>query len=101
MEHDPNCHVEIFHKAFDENDVSKISRASLSVEGMGCHNCAIRVHNAILRLPGINWVDVDLETSTAIVAYNSELISPQQFIAAVAEAGNDGHHNYRANLMRS
>lgn len=99
MDHDPNCHVDLFHKPFDEKVVSKISKVSLHVLGMGCHNCAIRVRNAILRLDGVNWVDVDLETGTAIVAYDAGNISPQQFIPAVAAAGNDGRHNYQAELM--
>lgn len=99
MEHDPNCHVEQFHKPFDEKDASKVSKASLAVSGMGCHNCAMRVRNAILRLDGVNWVDVDLDTGTALVAYNADSISPQQFVPAVAAAGNDGHHNYQAMLI--
>jgi copper chaperone CopZ len=96
MEQNSNCHVELYQKPFNELDVSEISKSTLAVRGMGCHNCAIRVRNAILRLDGVQWVDIDLETGKAIVAYNAAVISPQQFIPAVAAAGNDGHHNYQA-----
>src|SRR3972149_8768030 len=77
MEHDPNCHVEMFHKPFDETDVSAFSKANLLVSGMGCHNCAIRVRNAILQLDGVNWVDIDLETGKTLIAYDATKISPE------------------------
>jgi copper chaperone len=99
MDHDSNCHVDLFHKPFDERDVSGISKISLSVRGMGCHNCAIRVRNAILRLDGVNWVDVDLETASAIVAYDATQVSPEQFIPAVATADPQGRHHYLVNLI--
>lgn len=99
MAHDSSCHVDLFHKPFDEKDVAAISKARLSVSGMGCHNCVIRVRNAILQLNGVNWVDADLETGIVQVAYDAAMVSPGQFIPAVAAAGNDGRHNYRADLM--
>jgi len=99
MNHDSNCHVELIHKPFDEKDVASISKARLSVSGMGCPNCVIRVRNAILQLDGVNWVDADLETGVIQVAYNAERISPAQFMPAVTAAGNDGRHNYRATLI--
>jgi len=96
MEHDSNCHVELIHKPFDETDLSEVSKTSLMVYGMGCHNCAIRVRNAILQLDGVNWVDVDLETGRTQVAYDATKISPDQFIPAVAAADPQGHHHYQA-----
>jgi copper chaperone CopZ len=99
MEHDPNCHVELYYKPYDEKEVSKISNASLTVRGMGCPNCAIRVRNAILRLDGVNWVDVNLESGTAVVAYHANAVSPQQFITAIAEADPQGRHHYLAALI--
>jgi copper chaperone CopZ len=65
---------------------------------MGCPNCAIRVRNAILRLDGVSWVDIDLGTGTALVAFDAKVVTAQQFIPAVAAAGNDGRHNYQATL---
>ncbi len=98
MDHDSNCHVEMIHKPFDETDVSAISKASLLVSGMGCHNCAIRVRNALLQLNGVNWVDVDLENGRAQVAYDATRISPDQFMPAVATADPQGRHHYQAKL---
>jgi len=99
MEHDSNCHVEIFHKPFDEKRVSQVSLANLRIGGMGCHNCAIRVRNALLQLDGVDWVDVDLDTGQAQVAYDASSIAPERFIQAVSAAGNDGRHEYRAFLI--
>ncbi len=96
MEHDPNCHVEMFHKPFDETDVSAVSKANLLVSGMGCHNCAIRVRNALLQLNGVHWVDVELESGSAQVAYDATKISPDQFAPAVAMADPQGRHHYQA-----
>ena len=98
MEHDSNCHVELFHKPFDEKDLSSISKTRLLVTGMGCPNCVIRVRNAMLRLDGVSWVDVDLETGIAQVAFDAKTITPEQIIPAVAASGNDGRHNYQATL---
>lgn len=99
MEHDSNCHVDLIHKLFDEKDCSEISRVDLVVSGMGCHNCAMRVRNAILQLDGVNWVDVKLETGRAEVAYNAAKISPEQFLSAVATADPEGRHHYQAELV--
>ena len=99
MEHDANCHVDMYYKPYDEKEVSRISNARLSVRGMGCPNCAIRVRNAILQLDGVNWVDVDLDSGTAVVAYHASAISPQPFIPAVAAADPQGRHDYRAELI--
>ncbi|MEX2161560.1 MAG: heavy-metal-associated domain-containing protein [Anaerolineales bacterium] len=98
MEHDSNCHVDPFHKSFDEKDLSLLSKAGLLISGMGCPNCAIRVRNAILQLDGVNWVDVDLPTGKAQVAYDATKISPEKFIPAVATADPQGRHHYQAVL---
>ena|SRR3989339_50475 len=96
MEHDSNCHVELFHKPFDEKDLSSISKAGLLISGLGCPNCVIRVRNAILQLDGVNWVNIDLETGRAQVAYDATKISPEKFIPAVAAADPQGRHHYQA-----
>lgn len=100
-EHNSNCHVDLIHKSFDEKDCSENSRADLVVSGMGCHNCAMRVRNAILQLAGVNWVDVNLETGLAQVAYDATKISPEQFLTAIATADPEGRHHYQASACLS
>ena len=71
----------------------------LIVWGMGCPNCATRVRNSLLSLNGVFGVEVDLNMGVAEVSYDSEQVSPVEFAAAIAEAGNDGRHEYRAQLI--
>ena len=62
---------------------------------MGCPNCATRVRNSLLSLNGVFGVDVYLNMAVAEVIYDREKISA----VAVASAGNDGRHEYRAQLI--
>lgn len=99
MEHDSNCHVDLIHKPFDEKDCSEITEASLLISGMGCPNCAIRVRNALIQLDGVNWVNIDLASGKAQVAFDATKISAEQFMPAVASADLQGRHHYQANLI--
>jgi len=99
MDRDSHCHVELILKPFDEKDCSEISEAGLLISGMGCPNCAIRVRNALIQLDGVNWVNIDLESGRAQVAYDATKISPEQFMPAVAAADPQGRHRYQAGLI--
>lgn len=39
----------------------------LTIEGMSCMNCVKEVHNALIELPGVISVDIDLKTDTAFL----------------------------------
>jgi hypothetical protein len=43
-------------------------------------------------------VDINLEQGLAKVAYDKTMVAPSAFSLAVAAAGNDGRHEYRAML---
>lgn len=98
MEND-NCHVEPLDKPLDEAALATAMAAYLSVGGMGCPRCALRVRNGLLSLDGVLLVDVFLEQGLAAAAYDPQQLSPATLLEAVANAGNDGRHHYWADVL--
>lgn len=97
---DENCYVEPISKDLvPAEQLQKADKATLIVWGMGCQNCATRVRNSLLSLNGVFGVDVYLNMAVAEVSYDREKIMPTEFAAAIASAGNDGRHEYRAQLI--
>lgn len=50
----------------------KIGEKQMTIRGMHCENCAIRVENALNRLDGV-LCKVNLKKETAVVAYSKEI----------------------------
>jgi len=99
---DENCHVEpIYKDAVSAETLRNADSALLAVWGMGCENCATRVRNSLLSVDGVLGVDVYLNMAMAEVRYDSKKILPEVLVNAVARAGNDGRHEYRAQLIES
>lgn len=97
---DENCYVEpIYKNTVTADQLQMADRATLVVRGMGCQNCATRVRNSLLSLEGVHGVDVYLNMALAEVIYDREKIPPTELVAAVSRAGNDGRHQYRAELI--
>jgi Cu+-exporting ATPase len=97
---DENCYVEPVNKSVSADQIRKAdSSALLAVWGMGCENCVTRVRNSLLSLDGVYTVDIHLNMAIAEVIFNSEIVSAQALIEAVSCAGNDGRHEYRAELL--
>jgi copper chaperone CopZ len=65
---------------------------------MGCPTCATRVHNSLTALYGVTNATVSHVTGQAQVMFNPDLVDHPTLITAVAAAGNDGKHVYRATL---
>jgi copper chaperone len=63
---------------------SKVSE--WQVEGMTCHHCVASVTEELTEVPGVESVDVDLETGRVTVTSSADL-RRQDVAAAVAEAG--------------
>jgi copper chaperone CopZ len=93
---DESCHVEPVQKIATAEEKQATAVMLLGVQGMGCPNCAARVRNSLLRLTGVTEADVDHLTGTADVEFNPELVTITALFDAVAQAGNDGRHHYRA-----
>ena len=97
---DENCYVEPTYKNTSSTEqLQKADKATLIVWGMGCQNCATRVRNSILSLEGVYGVDVYLNMTLAEVMYDREKVDPKELVNAVARAGNDGRHEYQAQLV--
>lgn len=97
---DENCYVEPIHKnGASADQMQKADKATLAIWGMGCENCATRVRNSLLSLAGVYGVDVYLNMAFAEVSYDSKSVSVNMLMETVGRAGNDGRHEYRAQLI--
>ena len=94
-----NCQVTRVEKDATKEELAVTQAARLGVSGMGCPNCAARVRNGLISLTGIVEAAVDHIAGTADVVYNPKLVGLEGMLAAVASAGNDGKHRYRAALI--
>ena len=97
---DHNCHVEPLEKPIDREALQDAQVAYLAVWGMGCQRCAMRVRNGLLSLDGALMVEVQLQQSVAVVAYDPDQVTTENLLQAVAGAGNDGRHHYEAQVLR-
>jgi copper chaperone CopZ len=95
-----NCYVEPIYKNMPSTvQLQNAQQLTLVVSGMGCPNCATRVHNKLVSLEGVYGVDVYLHMALAVVIFDRNKLSTSQLITAVSQAGNDGRHEYRAELI--
>ncbi len=96
---DANCHVEPVQKINSLDERKNLATVGLTVWGMGCINCAIRVRNALLALVGVVEADVDHTTGFAFVEYSPSLVSVPSLLQAVAQAGDNNRHKYIAMFL--
>ena len=97
---DESCYVEpIYKNPASRDQLQQADHATLVVWGMGCQNCVTRVRNSLLSLEGVYGVDVYLNMALAEVTYDKKKILPEKLVEAVTRAGNDGRHEYRAELI--
>ena len=93
---DEKCHVDPIEKIGTVEERRNTASALLMVQGMGCPNCAARVRNSLLSLSGVVDAQVSLEAGIADITYNPDLANVQVLVEAVAQAGGDTQHHYRA-----
>ena len=60
-------------------------RKLVSIQGMSCGHCAMKVKSALLAVKGVSFVEVDLLRARAMV--EGEDLYPPALRAAVAAAG--------------
>ncbi|MCL5998027.1 MAG: heavy-metal-associated domain-containing protein [Chloroflexi bacterium] len=92
------CHVEAIEKEPTAEELKEIQTAYLTVWGMRCPNCALRVRNGLLSLRGVLDANVDHTLGLAEVVYNPHLCTSSALVDAVARYGADGYHVYSAAL---
>ena len=93
---DENCHVEPLTRTASALEREGAISTQLVVTGMGCPNCAARVRNSLVMVHGVVDAVVDHTSGRALVAFNPRIASTAQLVDAVARAGGDGRHEYRA-----
>ncbi len=93
---DENCHVDPIQKTATSDEQQTVTTALLAVWGMGCPNCAARVRNSLIALTGVVEAYVDHTAGMAQVNFNPNLTNLPALVEAVARAGDDGRHEYRA-----
>lgn len=64
-----------------------MKKVTLSIKGMSCNHCKMRVEKTLKALDGVANVSVDLEAGRADVEYNPAGVSEDELIAAVSSAG--------------
>lgn len=58
----------------------------LTIEGMSCMKCVRQVHDALVELPGVTSVNIDLRTETAFVESRT-IIDDNKIKEAVDDTG--------------
>jgi copper chaperone CopZ len=99
MSEHKNCHVDPLEKPLDQAALATAKAAFLIVRGMGCPRCALRVQNGLLNLEHVLYARVFLEDCLAVAAYDPDCLTTGNLVEAVAAAGNDGRHHYRAMIL--
>lgn len=99
MNEHKNCQIDPIEKPLDRDALSVATVAYLTIGGMGCPRCVMRVRNRLLSLDGVLLAEVQLEQGVAAAAYDTNRVHPNELLWAVAAAGNDGRHHYSAKLI--
>jgi copper chaperone CopZ len=60
---------------------------TLTVNGMTCANCARSVERKLSGVPGVTKTTVSLESASATVEYDMDLVKPEMLAKAVRELG--------------
>ncbi len=94
-----DCHVDPIEKEVDLAALQEAAVAILRVSGMGCPTCATRVRNGLFAQSGVLGVQIRLHEGLAEVAFDPSQVGIERLERAVALAGNDGRHEYRATLV--
>ncbi len=92
------CHVEKIGANEPEN-VERLDVVVLRVAGMGCVNCANRVHNGLVSADGVLSAQVDLTSATAIVRIDARRIRAESLLPLVVDAGRASRHRYEAEMV--
>ena len=66
-----------------------LEKTIIHVEGMCCEHCVKAVTNALIALPGVDGVTVDLEAGTATVEHDPAEAPLEQLKGAIEDQGYD------------
>lgn len=64
-----------------------VETVNLAVRGMTCANCARTVERKLSSTPGVTKAQVDLNSATATVEYDPDLVKPEVLANEVRRLG--------------
>ena len=67
----------------------EVARATLTVGGMSCGGCAVRVEGRLLAQPGVRTARVHLTEGRAGVEFDPSATAPERLVDALSAAGYD------------
>ena len=62
-------------------------KTTLNVEGMTCASCSARIEKILNKLDGVQSANLNLMAKRAIIEYDPEKVSVEDFIKAIERAG--------------
>jgi len=71
----------------------------LNVWNMECPDCALWLHDGLLKISGVLLVDVFYKQGVAVVIYDPALITTDELRRAVKQIGRDKSHFYGAEVI--
>jgi copper chaperone CopZ len=95
MEQTCSCHVDQIPSSPDVAPVGT-QAVALRLTGLGCRNCANRVHNALASTSGVTFVHVDLPSSTATAHIDQHRIRAWELPRVIRAAAGTSGHRYDA-----
>ncbi|MBP1722077.1 MAG: heavy metal translocating P-type ATPase, partial [Deltaproteobacteria bacterium] len=57
------------------------------IEGLDCPDCALKLEQALAKIPGVTWVSINFTTSKIWFEYEPEEVNREQILAAISRAG--------------
>lgn len=64
-----------------------MAKTMLTVQGMTCNHCVMRVAKALKALPGVQDAQVDLQKAEAFVTFDEAKVTREKLASAVTEVG--------------
>ena len=64
-----------------------MANAKFKVTGMSCGHCRQKVEHALKQVSGVYTAVVDLQDGNAEVDFNDDVVTVQQLVASVTQAG--------------
>jgi copper chaperone CopZ len=59
----------------------------IRIEGMHCHQCERAIQKLLGQLPGVHEAEVDFNSGQASVLFNHTVVTSEQLLEAIREAG--------------
>ncbi|NNK63959.1 MAG: heavy-metal-associated domain-containing protein [Gemmatimonadetes bacterium] len=101
MHHVSECTVRPIEGKVPHCDLANVREHVFAFAGLGCQGCLNRVRNALLRVPGVVRVEIDLLAAVGRIWCRADSAPPQSdLLDAVVGASHGTHHRYLAVPLR-